>query len=281
VTTFKKRSVLPIYAIALVWVIFTLVHPLYKVSDYVTVILLSAIVFLVAKGIWPTQRYELPDPDADLEAAAEEDTVEEDAEKGAEPVSTGDPKIDALIQEKDRALGEIRRLNHAISDPKLSEQINDLESTTAKILDHVISSPEKLPQIWKFMNYYLPTTLKILNAYDRMGAAGVAGENIGGTMERIETMMDTIVSSFHKQLDALFRDEAMDIASDITVMESLLAQEGLNNEGPMVEEEAPQPEPSTPEPEEDTSPTEEHDPDPEKPNPEPEPESEERDTTER
>ena len=254
-TTFKKRSVLPIYAIALVWVIFTLVHPLYKVSDYVTVILLSAIVFLVAKGIWPTQRYELPDPDADLEAAAEEDTVEEDAEKGAEPVSTGDPKIDALIQEKDRALGEIRRLNHAISDPKLSEQINDLESTTAKILDHVISSPEKLPQIWKFMNYYLPTTLKILNAYDRMGAAGVAGENIGGTMERIETMMDTIVSSFHKQLDALFRDEAMDIASDITVMESLLAQEGLNNEGPMVEEEAPQPEPSTPEPEEDTSPT--------------------------
>lgn len=94
-------------------------------------------------------------------------------------------------------------------------------------------------------------------------------------------MMDTIVSSFHKQLDALFRDEAMDIASDITVMESLLAQEGLNNEGPMVEEEAPQPEPSTPEPEEDTSPTEEHDPDPEKPDPEPEPESEERDTTER
>lgn len=243
--TFKKRSVLPIYAIALVWVLFTLVHPLYKVSDYVTVILLSAIVFLVAKGIWPTQLYELPDPDAEPEAEEEADEPEPE-----EPVSTGDPKIDALIQEKDRALGEIRRLNDAISDPKLSEQIHDLESTTAKILDHVISSPEKLPQIWKFMNYYLPTTLKILNAYDRMGAAGVAGENIGGTMERIETMMDTIVSSFHKQLDALFRDEAMDIASDITVMESLLAQEGLNGEGPMAED-APEPEEPGPEPEAD------------------------------
>ena len=276
-TTFKKRSVLPIYAIALVWVIFTLVHPLYKVSDYVTVILLSAIVFLVAKGIWPTQRYELPDPDADLEAAAEEDTVEEDAEKGAEPVSTGDPKIDALIQEKDRALGEIRRLNHAISDPKLSEQINDLESTTAKILDHVISSPEKLPQIWKFMNYYLPTTLKILNAYDRMGAAGVAGENIGGTMERIETMMDTIVSSFHKQLDALFRDEAMDIASDITVMESLLAQEGLNSEGPLTEEADTEAETSVSEPEGDASQPEEDGPQA----PEHDSDPEESDTTER
>lgn len=226
-TTFKKRSVLPIYAIALVWVIFTLVHPLYKVSDYVTVILLSAIVFLVAKGIWPTQRYELPDPDADLEAAAEEDTVEEDAEKGAEPVSTGDPKIDALIQEKDRALGEIRRLNHAISDPKLSEQINDLESTTAKILDHVISSPEKLPQIWKFMNYYLPTTLKLLNAYDRMDATGASGTNIDGTKGKIGEMLGTICVAFSRQLDALYGEEALDISADITVMEQMLQQEGI------------------------------------------------------
>lgn len=275
--TFKKRSVLPIYAIALVWVIFTIVHPLYKVSDYVTVILLSAIVFLVAKGIWPTQRYELPDPDADDAAEEEAETVEEEDEKEAAFVSTGDPKIDALIQEKDRALGEIRRLNHAISDPKLSEQINDLESTTAKILDHVISSPEKLPQIWKFMNYYLPTTLKILNAYDRMGAAGVAGENIDGTMERIETMMDTIVSSFHKQLDALFRDEAMDIASDITVMESLLAQEGLNSEGPLTEEADTEAETSESEPEGDASQPEEDGPQA----PEHDSDPEESDTTER
>ena len=59
---FKKRPVIPIYAIALVWVIFTLVHPLYRVSDYVTVILLSAVVFIVAKGIFPTISYEMPDP---------------------------------------------------------------------------------------------------------------------------------------------------------------------------------------------------------------------------
>ena len=229
-TTFKKRSVLPIYAIALVWVIFTLVHPLYKVSDYVTVILLSAIVFLVAKGIWPTQRYELPDPDADLEAAAEEDTVEEDAEKEAEPVSTGDPKIDALIQEKDRALGEIRRLNHAISDPKLSEQINDLESTTAKILDHVISSPEKLPQIWKFMNYYLPTTLKILRAYGQLEDQEVSGQNITAAMSRIEGMMDKVVEGFEKQLDLLFQGDAMDITTDVEVLERMLAKDGLSDQ---------------------------------------------------
>lgn len=235
---FKKRSVLPIYAIALVWIIFTLVHPLYRASDYVSVILLSAVVFIVAKGIFPTIEYELPDPQPEEDASAGEETSshestqQEDAQEDQnsekeEKSSTGDPKIDALIQEKDRALGEMRRLNDAIEDPVISQRIDQLEQATGKIIDQVLAHPEKLPQIRKFMNYYLPTTLKILNAYDRMGAAGVSGENIDGTMEKIEAMMDTIVMAFHKQLDALFRDEAMDIASDITVMENLLAQEGL------------------------------------------------------
>lgn len=238
---FKKRSVLPIYAIALVWVLFTLLHPLYRVSDYVSVILLSAVAFIVVKGIFPTVEYEMPDPQPEPEPEeAAEGEKKEDApaeEADGEPASTGDAKIDALIQEKDRALGEMRRLNDAIEDETLSQRIDQLEEATGKIIDQVIAQPEKLPQIRKFMNYYLPTTLKLLNAYDRMGAAGVSGENIDGTMGKIETMMDTIVMAFHKQLDALFRDEAMDIASDITVMENLLAREGLSGPRPGQEEE--------------------------------------------
>ena len=231
----KKHPVAPIYAVALVWVVFTLVHPLYRVSDYVSVILLSAVVFLVAKGIWPTVEYELPDPEpAQPEEKAEEAPEKEDPEEAPqEKASTGDPKIDALIQEKDRAISEMRRLNDAIADETISAQIDQLEDITGKIIDQVIEHPEKQPQIRKFLIYYLPTTLKILNAYDRMGSTGVTGENIGGTMEKIETMMGTIVLSFQKQLDALFRDEAMDIASDITVMENMLAQEGLG--GPQMD----------------------------------------------
>ena len=76
----------------------------------------------------------------------------------------------------------------------------------------------------------MPTTLKILNAYDRMDAAGVAGENISATKDKIETMMDTIVKAFDKQLDALFGEEALDVSTDITVMENLLAREGLAGE---------------------------------------------------
>ena len=91
----------------------------------------------------------------------------------------------------------------------------------------MIQEPKKLPQIRRFLNYFLPTTLKILNAYDRMDAVGISGENIDATKTKVEAMMGTIVKAFDKQLDSLFGAEAMDISTDITVMENLLAQEGL------------------------------------------------------
>ena len=92
----------------------------------------------------------------------------------------------------------------------------------------MIQEPKKLPQIRRFLNYFLPTTLKILNAYDRMDAVGISGENIDATKAKVEAMMGTIVKAFDKQLDSLFGAEAMDISTDITVMENLLAQEGLS-----------------------------------------------------
>ncbi len=111
-------------------------------------------------------------------------------------------------------------------DAKLSAQIVHMAEVTGKLFDIVAGQPAKLPQLRRFLNYYLPTTLKLLNAYDRMGAAGWRA-NIDGTMGRIDAMMDKVVEAFDKQLDALFADEALDISTDITVLEQMLAQEGL------------------------------------------------------
>ena len=80
------------------------------------------------------------------------------------------------------------------------------------------------------MNYYLPTTLKLLNAYDRMSSQGVEGQNISGTMERVESMMSTIVTAFERQLESLFGDQALDISTDITVLENMMAREGLSDD---------------------------------------------------
>ena len=225
-----KKSVVPIYAVAVVWLIFGLFLPLYRPLHYAAAAGASLAVFLIAKAIWPDRSFETPETAKDSDPQAE---VPPKAEEKKAP-STGNPELDALIQDRDRAVSEMRRLNDAIEDPTLSAQIDHLEEITKKIIayvvEHIADHPEKAPQIRKFMNYYLPTTLKLLNAYDRMGSAGVSGTNIDGTMGKIETMMDTVTKAFDKQLDALFGDEALDISTDITVMENLLAQEGLTGE---------------------------------------------------
>ena len=168
---------------------------------------------IAGRAVFPDQTYEIPDPKP------------KEPEK---PKTTGSPELDALGKERDRAVSEMRRLNDAIEDPKISRQIDHLEEVTRKIIDLVVAEPKKLPQIRKFMSYYLPTTLKILNSYDRMGSAGVDGENITATKQKIEAMMDTIVKAYDKQLDALYGEEALDISTDITVMEQMLQQEGLS-----------------------------------------------------
>ena len=153
--------------------------------------------------------------------------VKEEIEVEPEPIRTGNQALDEMIAQGQLAMQEMRRLDDNIKDDIISGQIRKLEELSGKIFDQVKQTPEKLPQIRKFMNYYLPTTLKLLNTYDRMGAQGVSGGNIGATMERVENIMGTIVTAFEKQLDALFGAEALDISTDITVLENMMAREGL------------------------------------------------------
>lgn len=216
-TTHKKVSVLPIYLVGLVWLGYALLFPLNAPLHYILCAGLSLAAFVVGKAIFPDKVYQTPG------------APKEEAKKPeAKPKKEEDPKVAALRKEKDRAVSELRRLNDAIPDPKISAQIDHLEEVTGKIIDHVIENPSKQPQISRFLDYFLPTTIKLLNAYDRMDSAGVSGSNINTTKQKVETMLDTLCAAFDKQLDSLFGDEALDISTDITVMENLLAQEGLS-----------------------------------------------------
>lgn len=225
-----KKSVAPIYLVAVLWAAWAFLFPLYAPIHYILAVLASVVVFLVGKAIFPDKAFTVPESPSAPKAAAP---------KAAEKQSTGNPELDKMIAERDRALSELRRLNDSIKDEKISAQIDHLEDTTEKIIGHVIETPAKLPQISQFMNFYLPTTLKLLNAYDRMDATGVSGANIDGTMGKIGSMMDTVTRAFDKQLDALFGDEALDISTDITVMENLLAREGLGDNQLHAQEEPP------------------------------------------
>ena len=225
----KKRSVLPVYFVGLTWLVWSMVGPLYRLSHFVMAALLSAVAYFAGKMIFPDKGYEVQGQGgAQTQYQYQAQTQPQPAPKQeAKPKSTGNPEIDALLVERDRAVSEMRRLNDAIKDETISAQITHLEATTGKIIGAVVEKPSKLPQIRKFMNYYLPTTLKLLNAYDRMDAAGVSGTNIDGSKGKIEDMLDTICAAFSRQLDSLYGEEALDISAEIKVMEQMLAQEGL------------------------------------------------------
>lgn len=123
------------------------------------------------------------------------------------------------------ALRAIRSANDRIADPVLSEKIDHLETVAGKIFREVEQHPEKQQQAATFLNYYLPTTLKLLDSYAKFEEAGIEGENLSRAQERIEETMDALIKGFDKQLDDLYRNEAMDIDSDIRVMENMLRRD--------------------------------------------------------
>lgn len=123
------------------------------------------------------------------------------------------------------ALRAIRSANDRIADPVLSEKIDHLETVAGKIFREVEEHPEKQQQAATFLNYYLPTTLKLLDSYAKFEEAGIEGENLSRAQERIEETMDALIKGFDKQLDDLYRNEAMDIDSDIRVMENMLRRD--------------------------------------------------------
>ena len=122
---------------------------------------------------------------------------------------------------------ELRKISAGIADISISDKIYRIEQVAGLIFRTVEDYPEKLPQIRRFSSYYLPTTMKLLRAYAMLEKQGIDGENITTTKENIERILDTLVKGFEQQLDQLFRSDALDIATDIDVLENLLQQDGL------------------------------------------------------
>lgn len=212
-----RKSVLPYYGAAAVWIVRAAAFDLYRVSDFAFTAVLSVAAYLLLGAFCKDEA--VP---AQAQAAP--------AAQPEKPRTTGNAELDKMLDDGAKAISEMRRLDDAIEDEKISRDIRRLEASCQQIFAQVKANPEKLPQIRKFMDYYLPTTLKLLNAYDRMDSTGGSGENITGTKAKVENIMGTIASAFEKQLDSLFGAEALDISTDISVLETMLSREGLAGE---------------------------------------------------
>lgn len=147
------------------------------------------------------------------------------------PKPKQDPRIQEILRRGDAFVAEIRRCNDAIPGAVISEKISRMERIVEQIFDRAEAHPEVIPDLKKMMDYYLPMTVKLLNAYADMDAQSVQGETIRSSKREIEQTLDTLNQAFEKLLDDLFADTAMDVSSDISVLNTLLAQEGLTEDG--------------------------------------------------
>lgn len=164
------------------------------------------------------------EPEAARNKADSETRVEPKPEPKPQAKPETAPPADPYLSK----LAEIRRMDDLIENEEVSRKIRRIEEVTACIFDQVKQNPSKLDQIHTFMNYYLPTTLKLLNAYAQLEKQKVSGDNIRGSKERIEKMLSQLVFAFEQQLDQMFEADALDISSDIKVLERMMAKDGLS-----------------------------------------------------
>ena len=224
----KKRSALPIYAIGIVWLLYA--GKLNTFRGILSCAVVSAIVYAILRIVLPGKKTDEPP-----KAAAPEQPQPEQAEKKPEPQPEPEPEeklppeLQSVIYQGKRAIADIRRLNDEIPDERISAQIDLIERLTAQIFDCVRKNPKKLSQIRQFLNYYLPTTIKLMEQYVTLQNQSLKTENITDGMQKIEDLLDKVIIAFQRQLDALFEADVVDITADIRVMEQMMASEGLTN----------------------------------------------------
>lgn len=142
---------------------------------------------------------------------------------------TGDKIADQVITTGQDMLETIKRENAAIPDQELSEQMNNLAIKCEQIFRTVSEAPAKAPQVRKFMNYYLPTTLKILANYRTMQQRGVSYGEMKEARDTTVHGMNLILTACQKQIDNLHRDNMLDISTDIDVLEQMLKRDGFTD----------------------------------------------------
>ena len=196
-------------AAGLVFVLYSAIFPFYKLSDY---LLCSAIAVVLGWAVY--------------QMAQGLDTSKKAPAQMKIPV-TGNETVDQLVRHGQEMLSQIRDENDKIPDPELSAKMDQLETISNQIFMTVTDKPEKAPQIRRFMDYYLPTVLKMLTNYRKLDEREVTGENATKTKKRVEEAMDIVLGAFVKQHDQLYQNEMLDVTSDISVLETMLKQDGL------------------------------------------------------
>ena len=214
--TVLQKSAIPLYVAALVWLVLSFLLPTYRWYAYPILILCSVLAYLAAKRFCPDRQVE-----ADVEFS---------------DIDTGNADVDRAIEEGKELLMEIARTNTLISDSRVTEHLSRIELACYRIFEYVAAHPDSAKQLRRMLNYYLPTTLKLVKSYHEVDSQNLTGKNASDIVNGIENAVVGIADAFEKQLDNLYEDRAMDISTEISVLEGILKSEGLLDQSVSLED---------------------------------------------
>lgn len=200
----RKKPVLPLWLAALAWPVGALVFPVYTLWGLAATAALSVVVYFVAARLCPVR------------------IVTREV-----PYATGSEDVDAMLAGIEKNLDALHALNDAIPDAKLSAEMDRMERASRGILQAVEANPDKAGQIDRFARYYLPEVVKIMAAYARMEQGGIKGDNADQIQSEVRANAATMATAFENQLDSLYSAEAMDISTDIQVLDTILKSQNL------------------------------------------------------
>ncbi|WP_296046523.1 5-bromo-4-chloroindolyl phosphate hydrolysis family protein [uncultured Gemmiger sp.] len=200
----RTRPVLPIYLAALVWPVGALLLPTYRLSNLLIITGLSLAAYGLGNKLCPTRVI-----------------------KKQVPYATGSEDVDAMLSGISANLDKLHVLNDAIPDAELSAAMTRMEKAGRSIAAAVEQSPDKARTIDRFARYYLPEVIKLMTTYASMEKNGVKGENADQILAELRRNAATTAKAFENQLDALYSAEAMDISTDIEVLDGILKSQNL------------------------------------------------------
>lgn len=200
----RVRPVLPLYLAAVVWPVASLILPPYKVGNLAIIALLSVAAYLAGRRLCPVR-----------------------VVRTQVPYATGSEDVDAMLTGIAANLDALHTLNEAIPDTQLSRAMERMEKAGRSIVAVVEGAPDKARQVDRFARYYLPEVVKLMSAYANLERNGVKGENAAQILSELRRNAETTATAFENQLDALYSAEAMDISTDIEVLDSILKSQNL------------------------------------------------------
>ena len=161
---------------------------------------------------------------------AAKDSAAQSENSTAESAQGAPESVQQVIEDGNAYIKAIQEANDAIYDPVISDKLYRMEIVVKKIFNHVKENPDQVGQLRRFMNYYMPTTEKLVRAYQQMDAETVLGKNMTKAKEEIAETLDTINEAYEKLYDSMHVNIAMDVSSDISVLKTMFAQEGLSKD---------------------------------------------------